>query len=70
MLKYHRPADAHSTTPQERADAFDALTDLFLGEDWLEGQSILASNGPLHGPVLERLDPVRPDPWVRRPAGA
>ncbi|MGH7130621.1 MAG: hypothetical protein ACREJO_01555 [Phycisphaerales bacterium] len=30
MLKYHRPADAPPT--QERADAFDALTDLFLGE--------------------------------------
>ena len=32
MLKYHRPADAFAPTPQDRGDAFDALTDLFLGE--------------------------------------
>lgn len=32
MLKYHRPADAAPPPTQERADAFDALTDLFLGE--------------------------------------
>ena len=48
-------------------EAGGQISDFFGGEDWLEGQSIVASNGAVHERVREALDPVHEDPWVRRP---
>lgn len=50
-------------------EAGGRVTDMFLGEDWLEGQSFVATNGRLHDALAGALAPVRPDPWVRRPPG-
>lgn len=50
-------------------EAGGQISDFFGGEDWLEGQSIVASNGAIHERVREALDPVHEDPWVRRPSG-
>lgn len=48
-------------------EAGGKVSDFFGGEDWLEGQSIVVSNGAIHERVRESLDPVHEDPWVRRP---
>lgn len=48
-------------------EAGGRVTDMFLGDDWLEGQSLVATNGRLHEALVGALAPVRPDPWVRRP---
>ncbi len=49
-------------------EAGGRVTDMFLGEDWLEGQSFMATNGRLHDALAAALAPVHPDAWVRRPA--
>jgi myo-inositol-1(or 4)-monophosphatase len=46
-------------------EAGGRVTDFFGGEDWLEGQTFLATNGRLHDLVRGALAPVRPDRWVR-----
>lgn len=51
-------------------EAGGRVTDMFGGDDWLEGQSIVATNGPVHEPLRALLAPVAPDPWIRRPGGA
>lgn len=48
-------------------EAGGQISDFFGGEDWLEGQSIVASNGAIHARLRAELDPVHEDPWVRRP---
>jgi hypothetical protein len=40
---------------------------MFLGDDWLEGQSFLASNGRIHDQVHRHLDRPVADGWVRVP---
>ncbi|MCO5168844.1 MAG: inositol monophosphatase [Planctomycetes bacterium] len=49
-------------------EAGGRVTDMFGGEDWLEGQSLIATNGRLHDEVARSLEPVKPDPWVRAPS--
>lgn len=51
-------------------EAGGQVTDMFLGETWLEGQTIIASNRAIHARVHEALAPVRDDPWVERPKGS
>lgn len=48
-------------------EAGGRVTDMFLGDDWLEGQSFVGTNGRLHDALAGALAPVRPDAWVRRP---
>src|SRR5581483_1970191 len=48
-------------------EAGGRVTDFFGGEDWLEGQSIVATNGKIHEALRSRLDPVLPDGHVRIP---
>lgn len=48
-------------------EAGGRVTDLGLGDDWLEGQTLIASNGLLHEALARELAPVRPDAWVRVP---
>ncbi len=48
-------------------EAGGRVSDLFQGEDWLHGQTMLASNGALHEALLAELAPVRPDGHVRLP---
>ncbi|MCW8139797.1 MAG: inositol monophosphatase [Planctomycetota bacterium] len=50
-------------------EAGGRVTDMFGGEDWLEGQSLIATNGRVHDEVARSLQPVQADPWVRRPRG-
>ncbi len=50
-------------------EAGGRVTDLFRGDDWLLGQSIIASNGRVHDSLAAKLDPVRPDGRVRIPGG-
>jgi myo-inositol-1(or 4)-monophosphatase len=49
-------------------EAGGVVTDMFGGQDWLEGQTIVATNGRIHAAVRAQLSPVRPDPWVRIPS--
>jgi myo-inositol-1(or 4)-monophosphatase len=49
-------------------EAGGRVTDAFLGEDWLEGQSIIVTNGRIHDELARALAPVLSDPWVRRPS--
>lgn len=51
-------------------EAGGRVTDMFGGDDWLEGQTIVATGGPLHEPLRALLAPVAPDRWIRRPDGA
>ncbi|MGE0712711.1 MAG: inositol monophosphatase [Planctomycetota bacterium] len=48
-------------------EAGGRVSDFFGGEDWLEGQSIVATNGPLHEALRTELAPVHPDGHVRLP---
>jgi myo-inositol-1(or 4)-monophosphatase len=48
-------------------EAGGRVTDMFLGDDWLEGESFIATNGRLHDDLAKALAPVRPDRWIRRP---
>jgi myo-inositol-1(or 4)-monophosphatase len=48
-------------------EAGGLVTDMFGGEDWLEGQTIVATNGACHEAIRAQLASVRPDPWVRIP---
>ena len=48
-------------------EAGGRVTDMFLGDDWLEGQSFIATNGRLPDELAKALAPVRPDRWIRRP---
>jgi myo-inositol-1(or 4)-monophosphatase len=48
-------------------EAGGRVTDMGLGEDWLEGQTLIASNGGIHDELARELAPVLPDPWVRVP---
>jgi myo-inositol-1(or 4)-monophosphatase len=45
-------------------EAGGRVSDLQLGGDWLEGQHILATNGPLHEPLHSLLLPVQSDRWI------
>ena len=38
--------------------------------DWLEGQTIVATNGALHDTLRAELADVHADAWVRRPGDA
>lgn len=51
-------------------EAGGRVTDMFGGEDWLEGQTIVATNGALHQRLRDELADVRADAWVRRPGDA
>ncbi|MBI3724128.1 inositol monophosphatase [bacterium] len=46
-------------------EAGGKVTDFLGGEEWLEGQSIVATNGRVHEALRSRLDPLRPDGHVR-----
>ncbi len=46
-------------------EAGGRVTDFFGGDDWLEGQTIVATNGKIHEALRTRLDPVQPDGHVR-----
>lgn len=48
-------------------EAGGRVTDMFGGQDWLEGQTLVASNGHVHEAIRAQLSPVQPDPWVRLP---
>ncbi len=48
-------------------EAGGRVTDFFGGDDWLEGQTIVATNGKIHEALRSRLDPVKPDGFVRIP---
>lgn len=48
-------------------EAGGRVSDMFGGQDWLEGQTIVASNGLIHEQIMAQLSPVQPDPWVRLP---
>ncbi len=48
-------------------EAGGRVTDFFGGDDWLEGQNIVATNGKIHEALRSRLDPVRADGHVRLP---
>ena len=50
-------------------EAGGLVTDFWGGEDWLEGQSLIASNGFLHEAIRERLATPQPDGHVRIPEG-
>ena len=43
------------------------VTDMFGGEDWLEGQTFVGTNGKIHDALRSRLDPVQADGHVRIP---
>jgi myo-inositol-1(or 4)-monophosphatase len=49
-------------------EAGGRVTDMFLGDDWLEGQTFISSNGHIHEELARELAPVQADPWVRRPS--
>ena len=51
-------------------EAGGRVSDLFGGEDWLEGQTFIGTNGALHDLLQRNLAPVQPDPWVRLPNDA
>ena len=46
-------------------EAGGKVTDFFGGDDWLEGQSFVGTNGKIHEALRTRLDPVQPDGHVR-----
>lgn len=48
-------------------EAGGRVSDMFGGQDWLEGQTIVATNGHVHAALMRELAPVRPDRWVRIP---
>lgn len=48
-------------------EAGGRVTDMFLEDGWLEGQSIIASNGLVHEAIHRHLDPIVPDGWIRVP---
>lgn len=48
-------------------EAGGRVTDFWGGEDWLEGQSLVATNGKIHEALRSRLDPVQADGHVRIP---
>ena len=48
-------------------EAGGRVSDMFLGNDWLQGQSIIATNGVVHEEIHRHLAPVGQDPWVRHP---
>jgi myo-inositol-1(or 4)-monophosphatase len=48
-------------------EAGGRVTDFFGGHDWLEGQTFVGTNGPLHELVRAELAEVKPDAWVRLP---
>lgn len=48
-------------------EAGGRVTDMFLGDDWLGGQSIIASNGRVHSAIHQALAPIHPDGWVTMP---
>ena len=48
-------------------EAGGRVTDMFLGDGWLEGQSVIATNGSLHDALHAELAPVQPDPFIIRP---
>ncbi len=45
-------------------EAGGRVTDMQLGEKWLDCQHVLATNGALHTPLHALLLPVQPDGWV------
>ncbi len=45
-------------------EAGGKVTDFKGGEDWLEGQNVVATNGKIHEALRSRLDPLRPDGHV------
>jgi myo-inositol-1(or 4)-monophosphatase len=49
-------------------EAGGRVTDMFLRDDWLEGQSFLASNGRIHDQIHRHLDRPVADGWVRVPS--
>lgn len=49
-------------------EAGGRVTDMFGRQDWLEGQTIVATNGLIHDALMRELAPVRPDKWVRLPS--
>lgn len=50
-------------------EAGGRVTDMFGGEDWLDGQTFVCSNGAIHDELRAKLAPVHPDRWVRLPHG-
>jgi len=48
-------------------EAGGRVEDMFGGDRWLFGRSVVATNGPLHEALRRELAPVRDDPWVLRP---
>jgi len=48
-------------------EAGGRVTDFFGGDDWLEGQTFVGTNGKIHEALRSRLDPVQPDGHVRIP---
>lgn len=49
-------------------EAGGRVTDLFGGQDWLHGCTLLATNGTCHDALDEALLPVQPDRWITPPA--
>jgi myo-inositol-1(or 4)-monophosphatase len=48
-------------------EAAGRVTDMWKGDDWLESQTIVASNGLIHDAIQAMLVPVVPDGHVRVP---
>lgn len=48
-------------------EAGGRVTDFFGGDDWLEGQTFVGTNGKIHEALRSRLDPVQPDGFVKIP---
>lgn len=46
-------------------EAGGRVTDMQGGDDWLEGQHFVASNGHLHEAIRAELAPPQPDRWLR-----